>query len=65
MLMVTEKSPQILRSPFGLTIGTQVVRPTRGVLRDFVDHTAVSTKVVQKTVKANATMSKGSLGNTQ
>ena len=28
-------------------------------------HTAVSTKVVQKSVKACATMPKGSLGNTQ
>ena len=28
-------------------------------------HTAVSTKVVQKSVKASATMPKGSLGNTQ
>ena len=55
------------------TIGSKVLELTEvsdkgSILRTVpivTAHTAVSRKVVQKSVKASATMPKGSLGNTQ
>ena len=47
------------------TLIKEINKALKGYAKSFEVYTAVSTKVVQKCVKAYATMPKGSLGNTQ